>query len=332
MKKQLSLSAFLLISAVSAHGQISIGSGGLFIASGTTIALDQLVLTPSTDYTLANTTLTVSATPVVGLPTASINRVYSFSPAISGYAGSAGINFLDSELNGNTKTDLAIAFQSAPAGAFTVTSPANTTGNFVSHSFASPTALNQITATNVSSALPVSLTGFAVKADGAKARIEWATSSEKNNDFFRIERSADALNFSLLANVKGQGTTTIRQNYYTYDDSPEKGVTYYRLSQFDFDGTKKDYGIKAIVFAEGRLKVVAFPNPSQKDVFLTLPDARAVTVRLVDLTGKDLHSEKLPAGQLTHKLNLPAGLPSGSYLLRVQGEDLTQSIRIALMP
>lgn len=332
MKKRHFSALILLLAAQTAHSQITIGSGGMFISSGTTLSLDQLSLTPSSDYTLANTTLTTSATPITGLPSSSINRVYSFSPAISGFAGTVGFNFLDSELNGNSKPDLAIAYQSADAGPYTVTSPANVSGNFVSQLFTSPTAFRQITATNVTSALPVSLMAFNVKAEGGKARIEWVTASEKNNDFFRIERSADAANFALLAQVKGKGTTNIRQNYYTYDDSPEKGVTYYRLSQFDFDGAKKDYGVKAIVFSEGSLKVVAFPNPSAKEVFLLLPDTRAVSVRMVDMTGKDIYSEKLPAGQLKHQLNVPAGLPSGSYLIKVQGENISQSIRVALMP
>ena len=112
--------------------------------------------------------------------------------------------------------------------------------------------------------LPVSLTSFTgtVSTDGT--RIKWTTASEVNNDHFIVSRSSDAVNYEEIGHVNGFGTSSTKHDYIFTDDQGPEGMSYYKLSQFDYDGTKKDYGPIAVrkksVSSRDNNSVV-IPNP-----------------------------------------------------------------------
>lgn len=92
------------------------------------------------------------------------------------------------------------------------------------------------------SQLGVSLLAFDLKQDGREVNLYWSTSSEENNDYFTVERSSDAVNYSQIAFVDGNGTTSAT-HYYNYQDVPQlDGMYYYRLYQTDFDGSREFLG------------------------------------------------------------------------------------------
>ena len=332
--KQILPALLSLLSAAQAFSQVSAGSQGLFLAAGTPASVEELVLIPSSDYTLANTVLHKTTAPVNGQPTQSVNRYFTFSPALSGFAGTVGFFIADGDLNGNSRTDLQIAYKTSPAVPYTFATPSGTTGTFTSYDFGTSGNFYQITAAVVSTALPVSLASFSVKPDRYKARIEWVTLSEKNNDFFRIERSVNARDFQKLADVKGKNFSDSRLTYVAYDDSPEDGVTYYKLTQFDLDGTSKDYGVKAVVISKEERTILAYPNPGKGEVFLRLPgkNMSSLSVRMIGPAGGEVYREKLWPGITDPKLHFPAGLPAGLYLLDIQGDGLSRQIRFSLLP
>lgn len=92
-------------------------------------------------------------------------------------------------------------------------------------------------------------------------RLDWSTSSESNNGYFELWRSTDGIDFALLAKVAGKGNSTKTQRYQATDLSPQKGVNYYSLVQFDKDGKYQELGIRSIkVNLEGEDKVLVYPT------------------------------------------------------------------------
>ncbi|MCP4458054.1 MAG: hypothetical protein GY816_08535 [Cytophagales bacterium] len=87
--------------------------------------------------------------------------------------------------------------------------------------------------------MPVELIFFDARIEEDFVELNWATAMEDNNDFFTIEKSLDGSTFTLLAQVDGAGTFTSALNYFLTDTSPYNGLSYYRLSQTDFDGTQE---------------------------------------------------------------------------------------------
>ena len=78
------------------------------------------------------------------------------------------------------------------------------------------------------------------------AKIEWVTASERNNDFFTIEKSLNGENWETVSILDGAGNSSKELFYQITDDMPYFGVSYYRLKQTDFDGSFTYSEVKSI--------------------------------------------------------------------------------------
>lgn len=185
---------------------------------------------------------------------------------------------------------------------------------------------------NANGTLPVTLASFTVAADGNRANLQWATTAEQNSAYFNVERSADGIHFSTLTTVTAKGGSGIN-NYSVYDAAPAKGQNYYRLTLFNKDGTNTVFDIKTLSFATGGNTVaVVYPNPVIKNMGIKLINYAGgkVAVTITDLSGKTVYTCNLQtnAGQENYPLALPAKLASGTYILKLSGDNLNTSLRV----
>lgn len=95
-------------------------------------------------------------------------------------------------------------------------------------------------------ALPVEFIGMDGYTNGNSNVIEWSTASEYNTSHFIIEKSISSENFEFVVSVPSNGTTQMESNYRAIDVSPEDGVSYYKLTQYDIDGKYEHLGYIAI--------------------------------------------------------------------------------------
>ncbi len=121
--------------------------------------------------------------------------------------------------------------------------PQNTTvsANYVS----SQTNVNSIasyliTLGSISAPLPVELVSFTAQCSKNSVDVKWKTASETNADYFILERSLDGTNFETIAQITAQGNSNNLTNYFK-TDALASSLSYYRLSQYDFDGNNYTY-------------------------------------------------------------------------------------------
>lgn len=176
---------------------------------------------------------------------------------------------------------------------------------------------------NFSSPLPIALNGFAAKAlDEGSVLLNWSTASEKNNDFFTIERSNDGVTYKELTRVNGSGTTNTIKKYSTLDLAPLEGKSYYRLKQTDFNGTSETFPPVFVNFTGKTLKTITIaPNPFS-DAFNAHFEAEGneeVQIQLLNLSGVQVYSDRMMAasGNNTYSFTAPPSLQQGTYLLRI---------------
>jgi hypothetical protein len=153
---------FLILSAIAgaipAFSQLSAGTQGLTVKSGTTLSTDGLVLQPSTDFQLDSKTITVSATPVTLANGTSIKRVFSISPSAV-FSGVIGIKYTLAELNGNDSSQLAVSLFN---GAVLTAKPSESDGTNL---YVFSDQLNNVTMNNVTAGEPIP--GVIVKSTGS---------------------------------------------------------------------------------------------------------------------------------------------------------------------
>ncbi|AUD00774.1 hypothetical protein [Spirosoma pollinicola] len=81
--------------------------------------------------------------------------------------------------------------------------------------------------------LPVHLVDFQAKTVGSQVALNWETAWETNSDYFEVQRSHDAHEFSAVGRVTAVGQSDGKQTYSLLDQEPLAGTSYYRLKQVD---------------------------------------------------------------------------------------------------
>lgn len=174
--------------------------------------------------------------------------------------------------------------------------------------------------------LPVELVSFkGMFVSASSAQLDWTTAQEIDNSHFEVERSFDGINWVAIGEVAGSGNSSGPISYSFTDYSPELAIrrlAYYRLQQFDFDGSfefSQEIAVsqnglnnighpEILVFQrnEGTLlvKLRELPSYSDQSLFIT------------DLSGKRV--ALLQNVQESNQLQLDH-LPKGIYLIGIDG-------------
>lgn len=170
--------------------------------------------------------------------------------------------------------------------------------------------------------LPIELVAFSGKNVGNAVELVWSTASERNNEKFQIERSADGNEFIAIGNILGNGTTTETNHYKFIDFKPVLGTNYYRLKQIDFDGKSEYSPIVSVLFQkEGTISI--YPTLVQSELNVVLPrDAAELTiVKIYSMQGNLVHSIREEGTNLL-QIFLPT-LTAGQYVVEVSNGNQT---------
>jgi len=189
-----------------------------------------------------------------------------------------------------------------------------------------------------SAPLPVTWLSFNAKRAGETSiNLKWSTASEINNSHFEIERSTDAKNFTVIGQVKGNGTTSQVSNYTYTDASGLAANCYYRLRQVDLNG-KSEYSIIIAVPASAKTvakqaagsNIVSLnPNPVVDMAELRVKGYENVNanIQVVDMSGMVLKDMMMLLGTESSPAMIDLGfLKTGTYIINVTPEGNDKAI------
>ncbi len=229
---------------------------------------------------------------------------------------------------GSYTSDLVVAYWNGAAwendgqSALTGSSPGNVTSNsvasFNTFTFGSKTG---------TISLPIELLSFDASPKTDYVKLEWSTATEINNDFFTVERSANASEFSPIAIVKGSGNSNQKLNYTTADENPLPGISYYRLKQTDFDGHSSYSSIKTVNFSLGEFDFNLFPNPADPGnatIELMGKEGHELRVVLYNAEGKEVYTKTQllsKTAEVKVSLDPSAKLSPGIYFVVASSEN-----------
>ena len=184
-----------------------------------------------------------------------------------------------------------------------------------------------------STVLPIELVSFTANCNGRSALIEWTTATEKNNDFFVLERSHDAVNFKEIARIAGAGNSIEPISYAYTDFGVRNGDNYYRLVQFDYDGTStaSEIIVANCLGTDGEPEVLAYPNPFGDDLMLRFENFGNIqaTVEVYDMLGRMVHTQKVNCSQNDYVVVLRlAGLSDGTYNVRINAKEFVLNKKV----
>jgi hypothetical protein len=224
-----------------------------------------------------------------------------------------------------------------PGASATWQALSSSTGSGAARSLtANISSLGRFTVSTATAPLPVELLSFTAERQGADGLLRWATASEKNNERFEVESSADGRTFRRIATVLGAGSSTQRHDYALTDPNLARyaaDLVYYRLRQVDRDGTAAYSPVHTVqVPAETGFAVQAYPQPFANELTLLVrtDEAGPVVIAAHDAVGRLLftHRAALAAGATPVPLPEAADLPAGAYVFSVTQQRYHRTLKI----
>lgn len=198
-------------------------------------------------------------------------------------------------------------------------------------SVAASTLNDTFTVTDQTQILPVTLIAFSGRQREDQIELNWVTASEKNFDYFLVERSADGKNYNSIATLKGKGSSTVGANYLITDEKPFAGVSYYRLKSVDVDGAF-EYSKTISVEYSHEFKVWVYPNPfngRQITLATNFFPVQGSHITVFNHMGQPIEGFLLK-NELATQLNFSDELPVGLYFVRYYSQEQNATIRVVV--
>ena len=194
--------------------------------------------------------------------------------------------------------------------------------------------LDDITLSDI---IPVELTSFTATVLNNGVSLKWSTATELNNHGFEIQRKVLDGEFATVAFVKGQGTTTQKNDYSFVDKNLDACKYSYRLKQVDLDG-KYEYSkiveVEVITITSYSLEQ-NYPNPFNPSTTITysIPQNSLVSLKVYNVLGSEV--TELVNGQVeagNHKVNFNGyNLNSGVYFYTIKAGNFSETKKFTLM-
>lgn len=171
-----------------------------------------------------------------------------------------------------------------------------------------------------SCSLPVGLINFYATKNSDHVHLSWATSWEQNNDYFKVERSLDGVNYSLLNKVKGNGSSESIKLYAYLDYESFHGTAYYRIGQYDYDGAFS-YSPVVSVTREDNTQLSVVPNPftNNSEIKVLSNMESPIHITVTDVSGAvKFTSEEYSTNEA---ILVGEDLPKGLYIIQAVFND-----------
>jgi hypothetical protein len=186
------------------------------------------------------------------------------------------------------------------------------------------TVVNSGTKFDAQTIIPVELSAWTGRIEGDKNRLSWETRTERNVDFFDIERADDGKNFTSVGRIKAAGSSAAVLKYAFDDAQPLSNTAYYRLKTVDLDGT---FSVSATLTLARTGKtsndLTLFPTLARQTLQINyFSDKTASEWRVLDGFGKVVRQfSKGQNGQNTEGVQSEtldvSTLPSGVYFVQL---------------
>lgn len=174
--------------------------------------------------------------------------------------------------------------------------------------------------------LPLGLLDFEADKQDAAVLLSWLTESDAGIKSYTVQRSADAQHFEDIGTLGASGSPAAKKSYSLLDESPLRGLSYYRLKQQWLDGHTSYSAIRAVDFESGA-GISVYPNPSTGVFVVEAPPASVLQV--LDVNGRCMLSQD--CGDNRSVLINATSLPAGVYNVTVKSDTKTISKKIVII-
>jgi hypothetical protein len=160
--------------------------------------------------------------------------------------------------------------------------------------------------------------------------VKWKTKWEKEPSKYVVEKSADAKEFTEIAEVQSKNS---ENNNYTFEDNePKMGRSYYRVKHIEADGNTIYSPVQeTLIYVNGGDPVMVYPNPVNNKLFVEILEGQKNegVIEVYNAIGQVLKVQPYDQNQARIEIDTQ-DFPAGSYIVRVrQNDGLIKSIKVS---
>ena len=172
----------------------------------------------------------------------------------------------------------------------------------------------------IATVLPIQLSAFNLSKNTEGVSLDWVTASEKNGDYFIVERSINGSSFNAISTVKAKGNS-LENSYYNFTDNRINGINstvYYRLVSTDMDGKTEVSKAISVVLGKKTGLSVKYINSVENVIVLNSETENKVNLSIVNVNGQVVKSAELRANVGENSFNFnDLNLTNGLYFIQL---------------
>lgn len=162
--------------------------------------------------------------------------------------------------------------------------------------------------------LPLELLNFYGMQNSNTVDLFWETVNEVNTAYFAIEKSYDGVQWEEIGTVEAAGNSIYNLSYSFTDESLKNGNNYYRLKQFDIDGSYTECYVICIEVKKGNSAIVYHSNGT-----LSLKEIQDFyKYKIVNMNGTTVFEEQIIENNRSLETYF---IPNGLYILLLMKSD-----------
>ncbi len=169
--------------------------------------------------------------------------------------------------------------------------------------------------------IPVELTSFNGQLiDKQIIKLNWATASEINSNYFEVEKSTDGTDFKAIGRVKAAGNSIEKTRYFFNDNAVLESdkILYYRIKTMDTNGTFK-YTKTIAVYNEisKNTPLRVYPNPAKNTISID----NSILIKSINIYNlQGVLIKKSVVNSAANNVDISA-FSAGIYLLEVENTE-----------
>lgn len=161
---------------------------------------------------------------------------------------------------------------------------------------------------------------FKSAVNGTKeVKLDWSSLLNDGNYRFEIQRSANGVDFSTIAEMNGMGDSDNMSYFSFMDKNPKRGEAHYRINVLRLnDGMTATSSIEKVQLIWGSENVFVYPNPTQNDFVVERFDTFNAegAIEIINSRGQVVLRDIIAKDAVRKELDLE-NLIAGVYVLRV---------------
>lgn len=160
-----------------------------------------------------------------------------------------------------------------------------------------------------------------------KTALTWKIGDDKDVNYYVIERSFDGKTFETLKQVA-------KNQRFTYDDTPQYGINYYRLKVVEYSGKTTFSTIKSVNIENTKfITYKVFPNPTADNLNIQFQcnEEQTVDFELINTLGQMVYQYSLNSRIGDNHLFFRTTIfPKGQYLLKIKYKNIVKVEKIII--